>query len=351
MFDASRPPAARRAARGGGGRTARPGDSRPAPAPAAEPAGATRDPAARAQRCRALAPTCLPPLVMLMEAEEAGHHHLGGFAAAERPPARGRARRFRGQGRDHQRTARPGRHALRTRAGPGYQVVARHRPRRRHRPLDVGDLGPRRRGAGPQRHRHRTAEPAPRDGFPARIDRQPGFRQIQAVRARHRARQEHRRRADHRRSRQDAASARRRHHRLRQVGRHQHDDPLAALPAEAGAVPDDHGRSEDARTLRLRRHPASADPCRDRPEEGRRRAEMGGTRDGGSLQEDVEARRPQHRRLQCPRRGRRRQGRDPDAHRADRLTTARPARPSTSTRRWTWCRCPTSWSSSTKWPT
>ena len=30
--------------------------------------------------------------------------------------------------------------------------------RRRHRPLDERDLGPRRRGAGPQRHRHRAAE-------------------------------------------------------------------------------------------------------------------------------------------------------------------------------------------------
>ena len=64
-------------------------------------------------------------------------------------------------------------------------------------------------------------------------------------------RQDHRRRAGHRRARQDAASARRRHHRLGQVGRHQHHDPVAALPPEAGGVPPDHGRSENAGALRL----------------------------------------------------------------------------------------------------
>ena len=40
-------------------------------------------------------------------------------------------------------------------------------------------------------------------------------------------RQDHRRRSGDRRSRPHAASAHRRHHRLGQVGRHQHDDPLA----------------------------------------------------------------------------------------------------------------------------
>ena len=45
-------------------------------------------------------------------------------------------------------------------------------------------------------------------------------------------------------------------------------------------------------------HPASADARCHRPEEGDRRAEVGGARDGRALQEDVEARRAQHRRLQ-----------------------------------------------------
>ncbi len=64
-------------------------------------------------------------------------------------------------------------------------------------------------------------------------------------------RQDHRRRVGDRRPRPHAASADRRHHRLRQVGRHQHHDPVAGLPAVAGAVPADHGRSQDARALRL----------------------------------------------------------------------------------------------------
>ena len=77
-----------------------------------------------------------------------------------------------------------------------------------------------------------------------------GFREVEAP-ARHRARQDDRRRAGDRRSRADAASARRRHHRLGQIGGDQHHDPVAALPVEAGGVPPDHGRSEDARTFRL----------------------------------------------------------------------------------------------------
>ena len=41
---------------------------------------------------------------------------------------------------------------------PRHQILARHRPRRRHRPLDERGLGPRRRRARPQRHRHRAAQ-------------------------------------------------------------------------------------------------------------------------------------------------------------------------------------------------
>ena len=55
------------------------------------------------------------------------------------------------------------------------------------------------------------------------------------------------------------------------------------------------------------------------PEEGGGRAEVGGARDGGALQENVEARRAQHRRLQLPPRRSPRQGRDADPHRAHRL--------------------------------
>ncbi len=123
-------------------------------------------------------------------------------------------------------------------------------------------------------------------------------------------RQDHRRRARNRRPRPHAPPADRRHHRLGQVGGHQHHDPVDPLPADARAVPADHGRPEDAGALRLRRHPAPARAGRHRPQEGHRRAEMGGARDGGPLQEDVEDRRAQHRRLQrAHRRGLKRRAR------------------------------------------
>ena len=66
----------------------------------------------------------------------------------------------------------------------------------------------------------------------ARTARQRRFREDQAP-PRHRARQDYRRRADHRRSRANAASSRRGHDGLRQIGRDQYDDLVAALPAAA----------------------------------------------------------------------------------------------------------------------
>ena len=331
--------------------------------PAGSPASLARGAAARRhqagpahrQRSAAFAPRradwSMPSLSMLAEPKKLGRlQDLRGRAGAERAPARRRARRFRRQGRDRQRAPRPGRHALRTRARARHQVLARDRPRRRHRPLDVGHLGPRRRRAGPQRHRHRAAEPAARDGLSARASGERGLREVEAP-PRDRARQDDRRRAGHRRSRAHAASAGRRHHRLGQVGRDQHDDPVAALSPEARAMPAHHGRSEDARALGLRRHSPSADAGRHRSEEGGRRAQMGGARDGGPLQEDVEGRRAQHRRLQRARRRSERQGRDDRPAPCRPASTARPARRSTSRRRWSSRNCPISSSSSTRWPT
>ena len=85
-------------------------------------------------------------------------------------------------------------------------------------------------------------------------------------------------------------------------GRHQYDDPVFALPTEAGGVQAHHDRSQDAGTLDLRWDPASFDPGRDGSQEGRRGPEVGGSGDGGPLQEDVQGGRPQHRWLQCARR-------------------------------------------------
>ena len=66
-------------------------------------------------------------------------------------------------------------------------------------------------------------------------------------------------------------------------------------------------------------HPASAHAGRHRPEEGGGRAQVGGARDGGALQENVEARRAQHRRLQRARRRGQGQGREALPHRSHRL--------------------------------
>ena len=54
----------------------------------------------------------------------------------------------------------PGRDALRAGAGARHQVEPRDRPGRRYRPLDERGVGARRHRAGPQRHRHRAAQRA-----------------------------------------------------------------------------------------------------------------------------------------------------------------------------------------------
>ena len=76
----------------------------------------------------------------------------------------------------------------------------------------------------------------------SRADRQPGVRGPEHVAAADPG-EEYLGRPGHRRHRADAALARRRHHRLGQVGRPQLHDPVAALPDEPGRVPDDHDRS------------------------------------------------------------------------------------------------------------
>ena len=174
--------------------------------------------------------------------------HRGNRGA--RRGARKRAGRFRRQGRDHQRAPRPGGDALRTRARARHQVLARDRSCRRHRALDERGVRPRRRGAGPQRHRHRTAERISREGLFPRIAVLERIQQ-HAGQAAALSRQDHRRRTGGGRSRAHAASSDRRHHRLRQVGRDQHHAAVAALQAAAGSMPADHDRSEDARTFRL----------------------------------------------------------------------------------------------------
>ena len=173
-----------------------------------------------------------------------------GRPVEERQPAGIRPRRFRRPRRDRQGAPGPRRHPLRTRARARHQDFPGDRPRGRHRALHVGALGAHRRGPRPQRHRHRAAQRPAGDGLPARTAR------LQRLRAQRRqpdpgARQGYRRRPDDGRPRPHAAPADRRHHRLGQVGGHQHHDPVAALPAVAGSVQIHHDRPEDARTVGL----------------------------------------------------------------------------------------------------
>ena len=135
-------------------------------------------------------------------------------------------------------------------------------------------VGARRDHPGPQRDRHRASQPQARDGVLARADRQPGVRGPEHGPAADPG-QEYLRRPGHRRPRADAASARRRHDRIGQVGRPQLHDPVAALPDEPGRVPDDHDRSQDARAQHLRRHPAPA-RARSSPSRARRSARSNG---------------------------------------------------------------------------
>ena len=83
---------------------------------------------------------------------------------------------------------------------PGHPRRARHQPRRRHRPLAVRAVGARRRGAGPQRDRHRAAERAPRHGLSARAARGRAYAASGGAPA-DGTRQGHLRPADHRRPR------------------------------------------------------------------------------------------------------------------------------------------------------
>jgi S-DNA-T family DNA segregation ATPase FtsK/SpoIIIE len=98
-----------------------------------------------------------------------------------------------------------------------------------------------------------------RDGAARRDVRAPRTGQATGA-ADPRARQGHRRRAGDRRPRADAAPADRGHHRLGQVGRDQHHDPVAALALQPGGVPLHHDRPEDAGAVGLRPHPAPLRP-------------------------------------------------------------------------------------------
>ena len=201
--------------------------------------------------------------------------------------------------------SRAGDHALRDRAGGRRQGRADREPDEGPRARAVGGVHPRRRDDPRQIvHGPRAAESQAADrearGNPVVGDVQRHREPVDA-----RARQGHRRQGGDRRSRPHAASARRRHDRLGQVGRGQRDDPVAPVQGRAAAGADDPGRSEDARAFGLRGDSAPAGAGRHRHEARRQRAQLVRRRDGAPLPADVEPRRAQPRRLQ--RQGRRRQ--------------------------------------------
>ncbi len=190
---------------------------------------------------------------------------------------------------------------------PGIKSSPRHRPRRRHRPLDERDRRPRRRRPRPQRHRHRTAERASaRPSICASCSASQDFETTKAKLP-------------------------------LALGKTIDGEPviadLAKMPHLLVAGTTGSGKSVAINTMILSLlYRLTPEECRlimidpkmlelsvydgiphlltpvvTDPQEGRRRAQMDRARDGGPLPQDVEDRRAQHRRLQRARRaGRRR---------------------------------------------
>ena len=171
--------------------------------------------------------TPLPPLKLLDEA--AG----GGESIARRDPGihlaadREEALRLRRRGEGAGGLPRAGDHALRDRAGGWSQGQPDRQPGEGPGARAVGGVDPGGRDHPRQVvHGARDPQSAPPDGAPVRDPRLRGLPRA-AFAARARARQGHRRSPGRRRPRAHAAPARRRHHRLGQVGRAERDDPVA----------------------------------------------------------------------------------------------------------------------------
>ena len=113
-----------------------------------------------------------------------------------------------------------------------------------------------------------------------------------------RAGQGHRRQPGHGRSGQDAAHAGGGHHRFGQVRGGERHDSVDPAQGDGRRGPPDHDRPEDAGTVGLRRHPASAGAGCHRHEGCRQRAALVRGRDGAPLQAHGRARRAQHGGLQ-----------------------------------------------------
>ena len=151
----------------------------------------------------------------------------------------------------------------------------------------------------------RGAEPLAEARHPRRHLRRPPCDGEPAVRV---ARQGHLRQRDLDRPRAHAAPPHRRHHRLGQVGMHQHDPHLDAAALDAGRGADDPHRPEADRARLLRVDPAPADARGLEPEGSRGRAHERRRRDGAPLRAALVRPRPQPARGE-PRAPRARRGR------------------------------------------
>ena len=214
----------------------------------------------------------------------------------DRPQAGRDAGPLRGRGEDRRRRQRPARLPLRTAPGAGHQGQESHRARQR----------PRLR-AGLDRHPHPRPDPRQTGGRgrgperppphrpPRRHLRRPAGEDLAAGRL---ARQGHRRQPGLDRPGEDAARARRRHHRLGQVRLRQRDpllDPDAGL-AERG--PPGPGRPEAGRAQPLRERAAPADPGGHLAAPRRQRPLQPDRRDGDPLRDHERGPLPQPGRAQ-----------------------------------------------------
>ena len=201
----------------------------------------------------------LPPLALLDETEARSARAVSDrFAGGHLAPGRAQARGLRHRGRGGRGAPRSRRHPLRAAAGAGAQGE----------PGDQSGQGPRavalhgqraHRGGHSGQDHHRAGDPQRGTG-----GRGPERRaQVQSVRHRRlppRAGpgQGHLGTAGGGGSGEHAPSPRGGHHRVRQVGRHQRDDPEPALQGVQLRRADDHDRSEDAGAVGVRGHSAPA---------------------------------------------------------------------------------------------
>ena len=204
----------------------------------------------------------------------------------------------------HRLQPRPHRHPLRDRTVPGHQGGARHRPVQEHllRRRQLGRAHPEPH-PGQVGHRHRDPQHGPRDRVPGRRAPQPE-RPPHRPPDGHGRRQGRRGRLRRREPRQDAAPARRRRHRRRQVLVRELDDHLHPDARHPGRGPHGHGGPQARGTHRLRGRPAPHHPDHHQPQEGRRGPAVGGPRDGRPLRRPRQLRLQAHRRLQQGRPGR-----------------------------------------------